>query len=387
MNPLLDIKKAGQSIWLDFITRQFMADGKLAKLIAEDGLSGVTSNPTIFQKAFSGGKEYDDAISRLIREGKTSVQIFDALSIEDIQKACDAFRPVYDQTQGADGFVSLEVNPHFARDTQGTLAEAIRLFSTVQRPNVMIKIPGTKEGLPAIEQALGHGININITLIFSLQRYQEVMDAWLQGLERLTAAGQSLKSVSSVASFFVSRVDSLVDGMLDKQKPAGYESLLGKAAIANARLAYAMFLKMKNSARFKALAAKGARVQRPLWASTSTKNPKYRDVIYVEELIGADTVNTLPLATIEAARDHAKVRAALPGNAVAAEKVVENLAQAGISMDQVTKKLEEDGLKLFSDSYDDLIKSLDQKKRRFKSRPDGGRLLCKSDSLDSAGWE
>ncbi len=368
MNPLLELEKAGQSIWLDFITRKFMTDGKLAKLIAEDGLSGVTSNPTIFQKAFTGAKDYDEAISRLIREGKNSVQIFDALSIEDIQTACDQFRPAFDRTRGADGYVSLEVNPHLARDTQGSLEEARRLFRAVNRPNVMIKIPGTKEGLPAIEQALGEGININITLIFSLQRYQEVMDAWLAGLERLLEkSGKQLSSVASVASFFVSRVDTLVDGLLEKQKPSGYQSLLGKAAIANARLAYAMFQKMKGSARFRALAAKGARVQRPLWASTSTKNPHYRDVIYVEELIGSETVNTLPLATIEAARDHVQVRTALPGDTAAAQRVVQDLARAGISMDQVTRQLEEDGVKLFAASYDDLMKSLEQKREALKT--------------------
>jgi len=279
----------------------------------------------------------------------------------------DEFRAVFDRTKGSDGFVSLEVSPLLARDTRKTLDEARRLFGAVNRPNVMIKIPGAQEGLPAIEQALGEGININITLIFSLKRYQEVMDAWLAGLERLVAKGSKpLSSVASVASFFVSRVDTLVDGLLEKQKPAGYESLLGKAAIANALLAYAMFLKMKSSARFQALASKGARVQRPLWASTSTKNPKYRDVIYVEELVGAETVNTLPLATIEAARDHARVRQALPGDTAAAEKVIQDLAKAGILMDPVTKKLEEDGLKLFSDSYDELIKSLEQKKETLK---------------------
>jgi len=367
MNPLLELKKAGQSVWLDFITREFMAEGKLTKLIAEDGLCGVTSNPTIFQKAITGGKEYDETITRLIREGKNSNQVFDVLAIEDIQRACDLFRSVFDRTQGADGYVSLEVNPHLARDTQGTLEEARRLFKAVGCPNVMIKIPATKEGLPAIEQALGEGININITLIFALARYQEVIEAWLAGLERLAKSGKPLASVASVASFFVSRVDVMVDGRLEKQKPAGYESLLGKAAIANARLAYAMFLKMKSTPRFQTLAAKGARAQRPLWASTSTKNPKYRDVIYVEELIGAETVNTLPLATVDAARDHAHVRAALPGDVGAAEKVIQDLAKAGISIDDVTRQLEEDGLKLFSASYDDLIKGLEQKHEALKA--------------------
>jgi transaldolase len=367
MNPLLDLNASGQSVWLDFITRQFIAEGKLAKLIREDGVSGVTSNPTIFQKAIMGGKEYDETIARLIREGKNNDQIFDVLSIEDIQKACDAFRPVYDKTQGADGYVSLEVNPHLARDTKTTLSEAQRLFKAVARPNVMIKIPATHEGLSAIEQAIGQGININITLIFALDRYQEVMNAWLAGLERLDKAGKPLSSVASVASFFVSRVDSLIDGQLEKKKPAGWENLMGKAAIANAQLAYDMFLKMKNSPRFQALAAKGARVQRPLWASTSTKNPKYRDVLYVEELIGPETVNTLPLATIDAVRDHANVKKALPVDAAQAQKPIQELTKVGIMMTDVTKQLEEEGLKLFSASYDELMKSLDQKKEALKA--------------------
>jgi transaldolase len=367
MNPLLEIHKAGQSIWLDFITRKFMTDGKLAKLITEDGLSGVTSNPTIFQKAIMGGQEYDTTISGLIKQGKSSAQIFDALAIEDIQRACDLFRSVYDKTQGADGFVSLEVNPQLARDTKSTLEEARRLFKAVARPNVMIKIPGTQEGLPSIEQAIGEGININITLIFALERYQEVIDAWLGGLERLDKTGKALASIGSVASFFVSRVDTLVDGVLEKEKPSGYEALRGKAAIANARLAYAMFLKMKNGPRFKALAAKGARVQRPLWASTSTKNPKYRDVLYVEELIGSETVNTVPLATVDAARDHAQVKTTLPGDTGAAQKAIQDLEKVGISMKQVTQQLEEDGVKLFSDSYDELLKNIEQKRDALKS--------------------
>jgi transaldolase len=367
MNPLQELNKAGQSVWLDFITRKFIAEGKLAKLINEDGLSGVTSNPTIFQKAIAGGQEYDSTIARLIREGKSGDQIFDVLSIEDIQRACDAFRPTFDRAHGADGFVSLEVNPHLARDTQSTLAEARRLFRAVSRPNVMIKIPGTRESLPAIEQALGEGINVNVTLIFALERYREVMEAWLKGLERLAKSGKPLASVSSVASFFVSRVDTLVDEMLEKSRPAGFESLLGKAAIANARLAYALFRQTTSSARFQALASQGARLQRPLWASTSTKNPRYRDVIYVEELIGPDTVNTLPLATVDAVRDHAQVRVALPGDTAAAEKVVQDLAKAGISMEAVTKKLEADGVASFAESYDSLMKTLEEKKEALKT--------------------
>jgi len=355
-NPLIDLKAQGQSVWLDFITRQFIADGKLAKLIREDGVTGVTSNPTIFQKAITGGKEYDATIATLVREDKDASAVFEALAIEDIQKACDAFRGVYETTRGTDGYVSLEVSPHLARDTEGTLEDARRLFKAVNRPNVMIKIPGTMEGLPAVEQALGEGININVTLIFSLERYQAVMNAWLGGLERLQKSGKAVSSVASVASFFVSRVDSLIDGKLQE------ETLKGKAAIANAVLAYDLFLKMKQSQRFQALAAKGAKVQRPLWASTGTKNPKYSDVLYVEELIGAETVNTLPLATIDAFRDHGQSKKTLPGNVAQAQKAFDDLAKAGISMKAVTDQLEVEGLKLFADSFDDLMKSLELKR-------------------------
>jgi transaldolase len=372
MNPLIQLHQAGQSIWLDFITRRFMAEGKLKQLIDQDGVSGVTSNPTIFQKAL-GGNEYDSAIQDLIKQEKPTAEIFTEVAIADIQQACDLFRPTFDKTSGADGFVSLEVNPHLASDTEGTLKEARDLFRRVSRPNVMIKIPGTEACLPAIEQSLGEGININITLIFSLERYRQVMDAWLGGLERLAKSGKPLNQVASVASFFVSRVDSLIDGLLDKkaaQADAAHkphlENLKGKAAIANATLAYQMFLKTTLGARFKALAAKGARVQRPLWASTSTKNPKYRDVIYVEELIGPDTVNTLPPATIDAFRDHGKVRVSLMENPAASTQALAELAKAGIDMKQVTQQLETDGLRLFAESYDSLIKSLEEKRQALK---------------------
>ena len=312
MNPLLELKQAGQSIWLDFITRQFMNEGGLKALIDNDGLSGVTSNPTIFQKAMTTGTDYDSRDSRaLLQKDMPTPDIFWDLAIHDIQQACDLFRPVFAKTEGAGRLcVASEVNPHLARDTQGTLAEARQLFKRVNRPNVMIKIPATEEGIPAIEQAIGEGININITLIFALERYQQVLDAWVAGLERLAKAGKPLNTVSSVASFFVSRVDSLVDGLLEKNGP---QRLKGKAAIANAKIAYQMFLKTISGARFTALSTRGARVQRPLWASTSTKNPNYRDVLYVEQLIGPDTVNTLPQATIDAFRDHGVVRNTLDG--------------------------------------------------------------------------
>jgi transaldolase len=365
MNPLKQLETFGQSVWLDFITRSFISEGKLKKLIDEDGLKGVTSNPTIFQKAITGGREYDAIIQKLEAQKMSAADIFDALAIEDIQAACDAFKGVYERTQGKDGFVSLEVTPNLARDAQGTLKQAREFFRRVSRPNVMIKIPGTQEGLSAIEQALGEGININITLIFSLKRYEQVMEAWLAGLEKLDKSGKPLNRTASVASFFVSRVDSLVDKLLEKKSPSA-APLLGKAAIANARKAYDMFLKVRGGARFKALEAKGALVQRPLWASTSTKNPKYRDVMYAEELIGRETVDTLPLATIDAFRDHGRPAETLPGNVTDADHTLDALAKAGIQMDDVTRQLEEEGLKLFSESYNSLIQSLEGKKEALK---------------------
>jgi transaldolase len=366
MNPLLELTKQGQSIWLDFITRQIMRDGKLQSLIENDGLRGITSNPTIFQKAITGSPDYDKDIEMLLGMDKDAPAIFEELAIQDIQRACDLFLPVYERTKGADGFVSIEVNPHLANDTQKTLEEARRLFKAVNRPNVMIKIPATKEGLPAIEKALGEGLNINITLIFSLDRYQQVMDAWLAGLEHLAKTGKPLSATASVASFFVSRVDTLVDDLLAKR--GGPEQLKGRAAIANARLAYEMFEKFVSGERFKALAAKGARVQRPLWASTSAKNPEYRDVIYVEELIGPDTVNTLPPQTIDAFRDHGKAAQTLKKQRVESYETIDRLARAGIDMKQVTWQLEVEGVRLFTDSYDSLIKSIEQKRQALAAR-------------------
>jgi transaldolase len=365
MNPLLELKKAGQSVWLDFITRKFIAEGKLDKLVREDGLTGVTSNPTIFQKAVVGSPDYDAQIRAGIDQGQDAAAIFEALAVQDIQKACDVFQTVYKETQGADGYVSIEVEPHMARDTQGTTTDARRLWKSVNRPNVMVKIPATKEGLPAIEQCLSEGININITLIFSNQRYQEVIEAWLTGLERLSAAGKPLHSVASVASFFVSRVDSLVDSQLEKN---GKKNLMGKAAIANAQEAYRIFESTISHPRFKALAAKGARVQRPLWASTSTKNPAYRDVLYVEELVGHDTVNTLPLATIDAFRDHGNVRKALPAAPQHIQETFSALQAAGIDINAVTRQLEEEGIVSFQKSYDDLLQSINQKRESLAAR-------------------
>jgi len=364
MNPLLDLPRQGQSVWLDFITRSFIAEGKLAKLIQDDDLRGVTSNPTIFQKAMASGHDYDASIKALIEKGHSASAIFDALAIEDIQKACDVFKGVYESTKALDGYISLEVSPLLARDTQATLNEVRRLFKAVHRPNVMIKIPATVEGLPAIEQALSEGININITLIFSLERYANVMEAWLKGLEKRAQSGQSIANIASVASFFVSRVDTVIDKWLDEKKPAGYEALKGKAALANAQEAYGLFETIRRGDRFKALAAKGARVQRPLWASTGVKNPAYRDVMYVEELIGTDTVNTMPQATLEAFRDHGKARQRLPASG---EAILGQLKNAGVDMNAVTTQLESDGLKIFADSFKDLIQGLEAKKEALKT--------------------
>lgn len=373
MNPLLELQSHGQSIWLDFITRDFIAQGKLKRLIEEDGLRGVTSNPTIFQKAISGGKEYDGTIRRQLGEGKEADAIFETIAIEDIQQACDAFLPVYERTKGGDGFVSIEVSPGVARDTRATIEEVRRLHRGVNRPNVMVKIPGTKEGLPAIEQGLSEGININITLIFSLQRYREVIDAWLAGLGRLAAKGGDISSISSVASFFVSRVDASVDSQLEQKinqasgdQKKNLEALLGKAAIANARQAYRIFQEAVNGPTFKQLEQKGARMQRPLWASTSTKNPKYLDVYYVEELIGKDTVNTLPLQTIESFRDHGRVRNSLSEDPSESARTLEKLKQAGIDMESVTRQLEGDGIRLFTQSYGSLLESIRTKREVLK---------------------
>ena len=360
MNPLLELAQAGQSVWLDFITRRFVEEGKLARLVDNDGLGGVTSNPTIFQKAITGGAEYDEATLRLIKDGKDAHAIYEALAVADIQTACDALLLVYEKTQGADGFVSLEVNPRLARDSEGTSREAVDLSRRVARKNLMIKIPATREGLPAIERTLAEGISVNVTLIFSLERYREVIDAWAAGMKGAAKAGKDLSTIGSVASFFVSRVDAMIDPLVEK---LGKPELAGKAAIANAQLAYDLFLRSRQGPAFRELFGKGARPQRPLWASTSTKNPKYRDVLYVEELIGKDTVNTVPPQTLDAFRDHGKARDALPGTAQAATDVMQQLERAGVDMVQVTKRLEEEGVAAFVDSYEQLLASIEAKRK------------------------
>src|SRR6266702_2772391 len=314
MNPLKQLESLGQSIWLDMIQRSMLRSGELKRMIEDAGLGGLTSNPTIFEKAIGHSPDYDEQISRVAKGGATRDEVYEAVVIEDIAAAADLFRPTYDRLQGADGFVSLEVSPLLAHDTERTLQEARRLHGKLKRPNVMIKVPATPEGLPAIEQLISEGINVNVTLIFSVDVYNKVAEAYIHGLERREQAGKPLTGIGSVASFFVSRIDTAVDKELQKKIDAGNpgaKDLIGKAAIANAKLAYESFEKIFGGDRFAKLKAKGARVQRPLWASTSTKNPAYSDVMYVEALIGPDTVDTAPKATIEAYVDHGRPQVTL----------------------------------------------------------------------------
>jgi len=348
-NPLVELAKVGQSVWFDQMERRLIDSGKLQQMIDQDDLRGLTSNPTIFEKAIAGSEDYDAQLRQLASQGKSSDEIYDALVLEDIGDAADTFRPVYDRCKGGDGFVSIEVSPLLARDTQGTIAEAKRLFATLNRPNVMVKIPATPEGIPAIEESLAAGININITLIFSNDVYHQVMEAYLRGLERRVEQNLPIADLSSVASFFVSRIDTQADKQIEaKLKETGdreLEGLLGKVAIANAKLAYQEFKKVFGSERFARLRHHGARVQRPLWASTGTKNPKYSDVLYIESLIGPDTVNTVPPATYDAFKDHGNVRLTIEENLDEAAAVIRKFHEKGLSLEQIPTKLTEEGVK------------------------------------------
>ena len=363
-NPLKELLTYGQSMWLDYIRRDLFTTGKLKQMMADDGLRGMTSNPSIFEKAIADSSLYDDILKSLAsRSDLDATGKYEQVAIRDIQDAADTLQPVYDESNFRDGYVSLEVSPYLARKTKETIAEAQRLWKAVKRDNVMIKVPGTAEGIPAIRQLIGEGININVTLLFAQEVYEKVAEAYVAGLEDLASHGGNLKRTASVASFFISRIDTLIDSMLnDKLKTASDESqktllnsLLGKVAIANGKLTYQAYERIFSGARWQALASKGAQTQRVLWASTSTKNPNYRDVIYVEELIGKDTVNTMPPATIDAFRDHGKLRNALSEDVPAAKKVMDDLARAGISMKEVTDKLTNDGVKLFADAFDKLL--------------------------------
>lgn len=372
-NPLKKLEEYGQSIWLDYIRRQLITSGQLKQLIEEDGLKGVTSNPAIFEKAIAGSDDYDDAIRTLARQNKSVEDIYEALTVEDIQAATDVFSPCYEKLDGKNGFVSLEVNPHLARDTEGTIAEARHLWKTANRPNVLIKVPGTPEGLPAITQLISEGINVNVTLLFGLPRYEEVAEAYLAGLEARAQKGESLSRVASVASFFLSRIDVLVDPKLEKLMAAGGEkataakNVRGQVAIASAKLAYHIYKRIFGQERFQALAAKGARPQRVLWASTSTKNPDYSDVKYVEPLIGPDTVNTVPMETLEAYRDHGDPAPRLEEGLDEAASILQRLPELGIDLNQVTQQLEDEGIEKFIKPYDSLMKTLDSKRREISN--------------------
>jgi len=359
----MQLQKYGQSVWLDQISRSLLTTGELKRLIDEDGLRGMTSNPTIFQKAIGRGDDYAEEIKQLVQSGGTVSDVYEAVVVKDISAAADIFRPSYDSLGGSDGFVSLEVSPLLANDTRATIKEAKSLWSRLNRPNVMIKVPATPAGLPAIEELIASGLNVNVTLIFAVDVYQQVAEAYLRGLERRAEAGQPIDRIASVASFFVSRIDSAVDKQLEKlasettdsARKQKFESLMGKAAIANAKLAYESFTKIFSGERWEKLKQKGAKVQRPLWASTSTKNPKYRDTLYVEELIGADTVDTVPMNTLEDFRDHGVVNATLQSRVEDAHQVFADLKEVGIDMKAVTHKLTEDGVASFAESFNGLI--------------------------------
>ncbi|MEZ4656594.1 MAG: transaldolase [Caldilineaceae bacterium] len=368
LNRLQQLNQAGQSIWFDYIERSMVQSGELAQLMA-DGVTGVTSNPTIFQQAITGSDAYTADVQRLAAMEKDAKAIFETLAVADIQAAADVLHPVYVQTQSTDGFVSIEVAPDLADDTQATIAEGRRLWHAVNRPNLMIKVPATKAGLGAIEQLISEGINVNVTLIFSLERYAAVKEAYMRGLEKRLAAGEAIAQAASVASFFVSRVDAKIDALLEKiaannaASATQAKALLGKAAIANAKLAYAQFQAKfgitEPSERWQKLADAGAQVQRPLWASTSTKNPAYPDVLYVDTLIGPHTVNTMPPATVEAFKDHGTIARTVDQNVSQAETEMAQLAQVGINMAQVTEELEREGVQKFADSYHQLLSAIE----------------------------
>jgi len=375
-NPLQQLKNYGQSVWYDNIDRTQLISGDFKRLLDEDGVVGVTANPTIFQKSISHSGAYDEQITHLIGEGKGASDIYEALIIQDIRTVADLLRPIYDRTNMLDGYVSLEVSPDLAHDTDATIAEVRRFWKMVDRPNLFIKIPATPEGIPAIQAALSEGINVNITLIFSIQAYRDVTEAYLSALEERNANGKDISHIASVASFFFSRVDTLVDKLLDDKIKATSDSaeqqklhqLQGKAAIANARLVYQDFKKIFSTPRFETLKHSGARVQRPLWASTSTKNPAYRDVLYAEELIGPDTVDTMPLETIENFKDHGRVALTIENNIPLAKAELEMLETVGIHYDAVTQQLLDEGVQKFADSFHQLFQGIEEKKKAIQGQ-------------------
>ena len=368
MNALEELRRFGQSAWLDYVRRGMITSGELKRLVDDYAVVGITSNPTIFNKAISGSTDYDSAIRALVASGERDPKaLFLHLAVEDIGMAADVLRPVYDETNGGDGFISLEVSPGLAHDTAGTTAEVKELWGRLARPNIMIKVPGTAAGVPAIEELIAQGININVTLLFSVQAYEQVALAYIRGLERRLSAGQPIDGVASVASFFVSRIDTAVDALLPETSP-----LRGKVAVAYTKTAYQSFKRLFSGERWERLAAAGARVQRPLWASTGTKNPAYSDVLYVEELIGPDTVNTMPEATLRAFAEHGKARLTLEEGVDEAERVIASLPGAGVDLDAITAKLLADGVAAFANDFDKLLEAIDIKSKSSLAT-EGGR--------------
>jgi transaldolase len=380
VNHLIELTNLGQSIWYDKIERKLITSGELKRLSEEDSLRGVTSNPAIFEKAITGSDLYNEQMGKLVNEGKSALEIYEHLAVTDVRSAADVLRPVFDATGGADGFVSLECSPQKAFQTEPTIVETRRLWTWLDRPNCMIKIPGTAEGMPAIEQTTYEGININITLLFSNHAYEQTMEAYLRGLERRVAENKPIDSISSVASFFVSRIDTAVDRKLntmieqatDESRRETLKSLLGRIAIANAKMAYQRFKQVFNSERFAALKAKGARVQRPLWASTSTKNPAYRDVYYVEALIGQDTVDTLPPATLDAFRDHGVARLSIEDDLDKERERLALLERVGISLDQTTTEVLNEGVRMFIEPFEKLLSTIESRRAEILGRAASG---------------
>lgn len=368
-NPLLQLMQYGQSYWLDDLTRGMITSGELQQRVTEQGLRGITSNPSTFHKAISDSQDYDTQIERLVHDGDEAAQIYEHLAVTDIQEACDILQPVYTDSDGTDGFVSLEVSPHLAHDAEATMHEVRRLSKAVDRPNVLIKIPGTPAGIPAIEEMLYEGINVNITLLFAIKDYEAVAQAYIRALERRMAEHLPIRNVASVASFFLSRIDVLVDELLGHRLPAAgsksdgprADQLMGQTAVANAKLAYQSFKRIFAGDRWQALTAEGARVQRPLWASTSTKNPAYRDVCYIEPLIGPHTVTTMPADTIAAFADHGVVEPTVEANLDQAHQILRDLEGVGINLDYVTQRLQDEGVQKFIDPYDALMDALSTK--------------------------
>jgi transaldolase len=376
-SPLIGLKEIGQSVWLDNLSRKLIHSGELKRLIDEDGMSGITSNPTIFQKAISGSTDYDSFLQKLIDKGvKDEKELFLGLAMEDVSDAADLLWPTYQSTNGQDGFVSIEVSPDLAYDTPATISEARRLSSTLGKKNILVKVPGTKQGVPAIEQLTSEGVNVNVTLLFSTERYEEIAEAYLKGLERRAKQGQPIHEIASVASFFVSRVDTLTDKLLEtrlssatsKAEKDKIANLSGKAAVANAKIAYEKYRSIFSGKRFLTLKEKGGHIQRILWGSSGTKNPKYSDIKYVEELIAPDSINTLPEATIKAFKDHGQAKITISNDLEKAKKLFPELKAMGIDIRDVTEQLEKEGVQLFSDSFFALLKEIAKKRDLFMSR-------------------